>query len=373
MIVDRVELRLVRLRLLEPFRISSGVTYDRRILLVKVFGDGAFGYGECVAEDAPHYSYETVDTALWVLREHLLPAVLGRQFGAAAEFGAALDVAARGHPMAKAGVEMAAWDLEARLQGIPLSKLLGGVRDTVPAGVSIGIQPDVDALIERIERYAAEGYRRIKLKIQPGWDVEILAQVRSRFPSLPVSVDANAAYTAEQSAHLVQLDAFDLLMLEQPYADDDLLELAVLQRRLRTPICLDESVTSPARCAEALHLGSGRIVNVKPGRVGGHRAALRIHDLCAAADVPVWCGGMLETGIGRAHNVALASLPNFRLTNDISASRRYWARDVVAPEFTLQPDGSIRVPDGVGIGVEVDEEFLAAIQEDCWTFTGKPA
>jgi O-succinylbenzoate synthase len=294
--------------------------------------------------------------------------VLGRRFDTAADVALALDRAARGHPMAKAGIEMAAWDLEARLRGISLAELLGGVRDAVPSGVSIGIQPDEAVLLAQVARYVGEGYGRIKLKIAPEWDVHIVERVREQFPTLPLSVDANAAYTTRDAELLATLDRFDLVMVEQPYADDELLALGALQGMMRTPICLDESVTSAARCAEALHLSAGRIVNIKPGRVGGHAAARRIHDLCAAAGVPVWCGGMLETGIGRAHNVALATLPNFTMPNDISASRRYWARDVVAPEFVLRSDAMIPLPSGVGIGVEVDEEYLTSIEEYRRTF-----
>lgn len=369
MLIDRIDLQLVRVTLLEPFRISSGVTYARRILLVRLICDGVVGYGECVAEDEPFYSPETVDTARWIMEHHLIPAVLGRRFDTAGDVASALERAARGHPMAKAAIEMAAWDLEARLRGVSLASLLGGVRDAVPSGVSIGIQEDAAALLALVERYVGEGYRRIKLKIAPGWDAHIIELIRGRFPALPLSVDANAAYVAGDAEHLAALDRFDLVMLEQPYADDELLALSALQGMMRTPICLDETVTSAARCAEALHLSAGRIVNIKPGRVGGHAVARRIHDLCANAGIPVWCGGMLETGIGRAHNVALATLPNFTMPNDISASRRYWARDIVAPEFVLANDGTIALPQGVGIGVEVDEEYLASIEEDRRVFS----
>ncbi|HEX6938633.1 MAG TPA: o-succinylbenzoate synthase [Longimicrobiales bacterium] len=367
--IDRITLQQIRLRLVEPFRISSGETHERTILLVKLDGDGVRGYGECVAGEAPNYSSETVETARIVLERWLIPAVLGRAFDAVDDLAAALDRAAKGHAMAKAALEMAAWDLEAKRRGVSLSRLLGGVRDAVPAGVSIGIQPDIDTLLRRIESYAAEGYRRIKLKITHGWDEQVLDRVRARFPDLPLTVDANAAYRPAEIRHLLALDRFDLDMVEQPFAADELLALAELQAELRTPVCLDESITSAARCAEALYLRSGRIVNIKPGRVGGHGASIRIHDLCAEAGIPVWCGGMLESGIGRAHNVALASLPNFRLPGDTSASRRYWARDIVHPAFELGPDGTIAVPDGPGIGVDVDEEFLASIQDFATEFT----
>ena len=362
--IHRVELQTVRLRLREPFRISSGVTWERRILLAKLDGDGVRGYGECVAGETPNYSYETVETARLVLERQLVPALLGREVSSAREVGPLLDGAAKGHEMAKACLEMAAWDVEARLRGRSLSQLLGGTRAAVPTGVSIGIQESVEALLRRIEGFLEEGYQRIKLKVAPGWDAPVIARVRERWPDIMLTVDANAAYQEDASAPIEALDEFGLAMIEQPLPADDLSGMARLQARLRTPLCLDESVTSPARCDTALQLGSGRIVNIKPGRVGGHAASVAIHDLCRDADVPVWCGGMLESGIGRAHNVALASLPNFRLPGDTSASRRYWERDVVTPAFELSPDGTVAVPAGIGIGVEVDEEFLASIEED---------
>jgi len=368
--IRRITIQQIRLRLKEPFRISSGLTHERTVLLVKLDDeDGTRGYGECVAGEEPNFSYETVDTARLVLQRFLIPAILGREFDSARDVAAALDRAAKGHNMAKASLEMAAWDLEAKRRGVSLARLLGGTRDAVAAGVSIGIQPDIDTLIERIERYLSEGYQRIKIKITHGWDELVLDRVRARFPDIPLTVDANAAYDPAEMRHILAMDRFDLAMIEQPFGADELLAHAELQAEMRTPICLDESVSSPGRCADAIALESGRIVNIKPGRVGGHTAAIRVHDLCAEAGIPVWCGGMLETGIGRAHNVALASLPNFRLPGDTSASNRYWDRDIVHPAFELRPDGTLAVPTGPGIGVEVDEEFLAAIQDDVMTFT----
>ena len=368
--IRRITIQQIRLRLKEPFRISSGLTHERTVLLVKLDDeDGTRGYGECVAGEEPNFSYETVDTARLVLQRFLIPAILGREFDSARDVAAALDRAAKGHNMAKASLEMAAWDLEAKRRGVSLARLLGGTRDAVAAGVSIGIQPDIDTLIERIERYLSEGYQRIKIKITHGWDELVLDRVRARFPDIPLTVDANAAYDPAEMRHILAMDRFDLAMIEQPFGADELLAHAELQAEMRTPICLDESVSSPGRCADAIALESGRIVNIKPGRVGGHTAAIRVHDLCAEAGIPVWCGGMLETGIGRAHNVALASLPNFRLPGDTSASNRYWDRDIVHPAFELRPDGTLAVPTGSGIGVEVDEEYLAAIQDDVMTFT----
>lgn len=362
--IDRVILRTIGLRLREPFRISSGVTEERRILLVFLEGDGVEGVGECVAGEAPNYSAETLATASWVIREHLAPAVLGVEWEQATEVAAVLGRVVKGHRMARAALEMAAWDAEARSRHVSLATLLGGEKPAVPTGVSIGIQEDDAALLDRIARHVDEGYRRIKLKIKPGRDFGVLEAVRARFPDVPLTVDANAAYGAADLDRLAELDRFGLVLVEQPFPEDEMLLHAELQKRMETPVCLDESITSPARCREAIALRAGRIVNIKPGRVAGHTAAVEIHDLCQDAGLPVWCGGMLESGIGRAHNVALASLPNMKLPGDTSASRRYWERDIVTPAFELEPDGTVRVPTGPGIGVEVDEELLGSIELD---------
>ncbi len=360
--LEGIELRLVRLRLREPFRISSGTTHDRRILLVRLTTDEAVGWAECVAGEAPNYSYETLATARWALTEHLAPAVVGREFADPAGVAAVLDEAAKGHRMAKAAIEMAAWDAAARAAGRSLAEQLGGQKTRVPTGVSIGLQPSMNDLLQAIEAFVAEGYLRVKLKIAPGQDVEMVRTVREHFPELPLTVDANAAYGAADLDHLAELDRLGLLLIEQPFPEDDLLLHAELQHRIETPVCLDESATSPARCREALALDACRMVNIKPGRVGGLTASKAIHDLCADADVPVWVGGMLESGIGRAHNVALASLPNVRLPGDTSASHRYWDRDLVDPPFTLNGDGTVTVPQTPGIGVEVDEAYLSEIE-----------
>ncbi|HKJ92838.1 MAG TPA: o-succinylbenzoate synthase [Longimicrobiales bacterium] len=367
--IERITLQTVRLRLREPFRISSGETFHRRILLLRMDTDAASGRAECVAGEAPNYSYETYETALWALERHLVPASLGLEFEHPGEVPAALDRHVRGHAMAKAAIEMAAWDAFARARGEPLAAALGGQRERVPAGVSIGLQPDLDTLITRIQGFVDQGYARVKLKIEPGRDVDMVGAVRRRFPDLPLTVDANAAYRAADLDRLCALDAFGLLLIEQPFPEDDLLLHAQLQRRMTTPICLDESITSAARCREAIALRAGLVVNIKPGRVGGHTASLEIHDVCRDAGWPVWIGGMLESGIGRAHNVALASLPNVLLPGDTSASRRYWDRDVVRPEFTLNEEGTVTVPAGPGIGVDVDEDFLAEIEEERREFT----
>lgn len=360
--IERVLLRTLRLRLRASFRASSGTTLDRTFILVQIEGEGVEGVAECVAMETPHYSPETVMTAQWVLERHLVPAVLGHSFERAFELGPVLDRAARGHRMAKAALEMAAWDAEARARGRSLAKLLGGVRDAVPAGVAVGLEDDVGALLERVGEYVGEGYRRIKLKIAPGRDMEPLDAVRSRHPSVLLSVDANGAYATDHMKHLAGLDGYRLLYVEQPFGADALVEHAALRARMHTPVCLDESVTSLGRCRTALELGACEVVNLKAGRVGGHGPALSIHDLCRDAGVPVWCGGMLESGVGRAHNVALAALPNMRLPGDVSASDRYWERDIVAPAFELQDDGTVAVPSGPGIGVELDEDFIRSIE-----------
>ncbi|MBW3553526.1 MAG: o-succinylbenzoate synthase [Gemmatimonadetes bacterium] len=360
--IERIVLRVIGLELREPFRISSGVTRQRRILLVHLEGEGVEGVGECVAGEAPNYSYETLATARWVLQAHLGPAVLGAELDGAAEVTARMDAAAKGHRMAKAAIEMAVWDAEARRRQVSLASLLGGEKAAVPAGVSIGIQESVEALLERIDGFLAAGYRRIKLKIEPGRDFAILDAVRARHPDIALTVDANAAYGTGEMERLAGLERYGLMLIEQPFAEDEMQAHAALQSRLETPICLDETITSPTRCREALSLAACRVINIKPGRVGGHGASVAIHDACAAADIPVWCGGMLESGIGRAHNVALASLPNMRLPNDTSASARYWARDVVVPAFELDGEGMVKVPTGPGIGVELDEDFLSAIE-----------
>jgi o-succinylbenzoate synthase len=360
--VESITLRTIRLRLREPFRISSGVTHARTILIVTVDLGGVKGIAECVAGESPSYSYETLGTARLILEQHLGPALLARSFEHPLEVGPFLDRAARGHRMAKAALEMAIWEGYARGRGESLAAALGGTRATVPAGVSIGIQPDTAALLDRIGGFLDQGYRRIKLKIEPGRDVGTVEAVRSAFPAIPLTVDANAAYGREDLDLLASLDRFGLMLVEQPFAEDALLLHARLQERMETDICLDESVTTPERCREAIALRAGRVVNIKPGRMGGHGPSIDAHDQCAAAGVPVWCGGMLESGIGRAHNVALASLPNMRLPNDTSASERYWERDVVVPPFRLDADGMVAVPTGPGLGVELDEDFLGSIE-----------
>ncbi|MEQ9397929.1 MAG: o-succinylbenzoate synthase [Longimicrobiales bacterium] len=357
--IERAELREIPLRLKEYFEISSGGKQDRRILLLTLQGEGLEGWGECVVGEDPGYSYETTETAWHILTDFLLPGVVGRTATDAEDLLNAVPWI-RGHPMAKACVEMAGWDLAARMDGVSLSAKLGGVRDRVPVGVSIGIQKTDEALHAKVAGYIDQGYSRIKIKIKPGRDVEMLAGLREAFPDTPLMADANSAYRLKDADRLKELDALDLMMIEQPLAYDDLREHARLQELLDTPVCLDESIHSVEDARLALELGSGRIINIKPGRVGGLASSRRIHDLMREHDLPVWCGGMLESGVGRAHNVALASLPGFTLPGDISASQRYWERDVVVPEFTVE-DGHMRVPTGPGIGVEPDVERIEAL------------
>ena len=355
--IRRAELAEIRLRLRERFEISSGTRQDRRILLLRLEGENGVGWGECVAAEDPSYSYETTETAWHVLRRFVLPEVVGREADGPRDVLEPVGWI-RGHRMAKAAVEMAAWDLDAKRAGLPLARHLGGGGGRVPVGVSIGIQPTDDDLLREVERHLARGYRKIKIKIKPGRDVEMLARVRQRFDDdAPLMADANSAYTLEDAERLRELDDLDLMMIEQPLAHDDYRDHARLQEELRTPICLDESVRSAGDAALALDLGSCRIVNVKPGRVGGHGSSLEIHELCASRGVPVWCGGMLESGVGRAHNLALATLPGFTIPGDISESARYWEQDVVRPEFELE-DGHLRVPEGPGIGVEPNVERI---------------
>lgn len=351
----RVELREIRLPLREPFRISSGEVSERRILLLELEdADGQRTWSECVAGEHPNYSAETVDTAWTALQAWVLPRVLGVPV-AATDVHALLEKDFRGHRMAKAALEMGCWALEAVRAGRSLAEHIGGVREFVPVGISLGIQTSPAALVEKARTALAEGYRKIKLKIQPGADVTHVGAVREALgPAAPLMADANNAYDIADCEALVALDAFGLAMIEQPLESEDLVRHAALQRRLRTPICLDESITSVRRAEDMIELGAGRIVNIKPGRVGGFTEARAIHDVCSAHSVPVWCGGMLESGIGRAYNVALASLPNFTIPGDISPSARYWERDIVKPEWTMN-NGFVRVPlDRPGPGVDVD-------------------
>ena len=350
--IDQVEIRYLQLPLVHPFETSFGREDMRHTIIVAVRGDGLTGWGEAATSEGPWYEYETVETAWHTLRDFLGPRLVGQDVRTAQD-AARLMAPVRGHNLAKMGIEAAMYDLQGQAEGKSVSDLLGGTRDSVLVGVSIGVQGSVPDLLSRIEGFLQQGYRRVKIKIRPGWDVDVVRQVRKRYPDLSLMVDANSAYSLDEADLLVALDEYGLLMIEQPLAHDDLVDHAELQRRLRAPICLDESVPSLAAARAALDLGSGRIINVKPGRVGGLTVASDIHDLCRRRDVPVWCGGMLETGIGRAHNVALASLPGFTLPGDISASARYFHQDIVEPAFIVNPDGTMTVPSRPGLGVRV--------------------
>jgi O-succinylbenzoate synthase len=351
-----IELRRLRLPLVSPFRTSFGTQTGRDVLLVRVVTPDAEGWGECVAMEEPLYSAEYVAGAEHVIREFLGPRLLAvPDLDAAAV--APLLAPVKGHPMAKAAVEMAVLDAELRAAGRSFAEHLGAVREAVDCGVSVGIAESVGALLDIVAGYLDDGYRRVKLKIEPGWDVEPVRAVRERFgDGVPLQVDGNCAYTLADAAQLARLDPFDLLLVEQPLAEDDVRGHAALARRIRTPVCLDESITSARAAADAIALGACAIVNIKPGRVGGYLEARRVHDVCAAQGIPVWCGGMLETGLGRAGNVALAALPNFTLPGDTSASARYFHRDITAP-FVLE-DGRLQVPTGPGLGVEPIPEIL---------------
>lgn len=347
--VELITLRELHLRLKAPFETSFGVTQERRILLVEVTADGMSGWGEVTAGEGPFFSAETTETAWHVLRDFIVPLVPRQELSSASKV-AALLAPVRGHSMAKAGVENALWDLEAQQKGLPLARLLGGEREEIPCGVSLGIQESTTTLLEKIAQELAAGYQRIKLKIKPGHDTSVVAAVRRWFPQIRLMVDANSAYQLEDASLLKQLDDFYLMMIEQPLAWDDLYEHAQLQAQLRTPICLDESITNARQAAAALALHACKVINIKLGRVGGHSEARRVHDLCQARGIPVWCGGMLESGIGRAHNVAMATLGNFVLPGDVSASQRYWHEDIIEPEVEVSPQGTIRVPTDPGLG-----------------------
>jgi O-succinylbenzoate synthase len=358
--IDSIHMREVQMPLANPFETSFGVTTDRRILLIELQAEGFTAWGECVAGEHPYFSEETIDTAWHITETELAPRLLAADIDSGREC-AALFAQVRGHRMAKAALENAIWDLDAQRQGIALSKLLGGTQIVIPTGVSIGIQPTPEKLMQKIETEVAAGYQRIKLKCKPGWDTDIFAMVRERWPDILLSCDANSAYSLADGDHIVAWDRFNLLMIEQPLWHDDFYFHAELQKRIKTPICLDECIRNRRDARAALEHGSGRIINIKVGRVGGFTEAIAIHDIAQEFGVPVWCGGMLETGIGRAHNVALSSLPNFTLPGDVSASKRYWAQDVIEPEVTVSSAGTIAVPTSAGRGYEVVRERVEHI------------
>lgn len=358
--IQSVELREIRLPLLHFFETSFGRTTERRIVLVRVVdSDGAEGWGECTAGEEPFYSDEWTEGAWATLTEFLAPMVVGRQAEAKEVF--ALMKSVRGHRMAKAAIETACWELEAKQANLPLWKYLGGVHTEIPSGVSIGIQDTPEILLEKIERELSAGYQRIKIKIKPGWDRNIVEQVRARFAEIPLMGDANSAYTLADVSLFQELDRFGLMMIEQPLAHTDIFDHAELQRQIKTPVCLDESIRSPEDARNAIELGSCRIINVKLGRVGGHTEAKRVEQVCREHDLPVWCGGMLESGIGRAHNIAMATLAGFTLPGDVSASARYWRQDIIEPPVTVTALGTIIAPEKPGLGFEVNTRYIDSL------------
>jgi O-succinylbenzoate synthase len=357
-IISSIELREIRLPLIHFFETSFGRTTERRIILAKVTDkDGAEGWGECTAGEGPFYSDEWAETAWPTLKDFLAPMVAGREVVAAANVHELMK-SVRGHRMAKAAIETACWDLEAKRAGVPLWKHLGGVLAEIPCGVSIGIQDSPEQLIEKIEKEVDAGYQRIKIKIKPGWDLDIVRRVRERFPEIRLMGDANSAYTLRDVPLFKALDEFDLMMLEQPLAYDDMFDHAELQKQIKTPVCLDESVKTATDAANAIKLAACRIINVKLGRVGGHAQAKLVEQIAREQKIPVWCGGMLESGIGRAHNIAMATLAGFTLPGDVSASSRYWEEDIIDPPVTVTPRGTIMTPDKAGIGFEVNTKRM---------------
>lgn len=359
--IEQIRLRQIQMPLVHYFETSFGRTYSRDMVLVEVVADGVSGWGEVTAGENPFYNEEWTEAAWLIVKHYASPRVLGRELASADDVYPLLSHI-RGHFMARGGLEAAVWDLQARRNGRPLwQEIGGGARKEIACGVSIGIQDTVADLLKKIEKELADGYQRIKMKIKPGRDVEDLRAVRQEFPGIKLMADANSAYTLADIDHLRKLDDFYLMMVEQPLAHDDIIDHATLQTKLQTPVCLDECIRSAHHAQQAIDMGACRIINIKLGRVGGFAEAKRVHDVCQKANVPVWCGGMLESGIGRAHNVALSTLPNFTLPGDVSASKRYWKRDVIVPAVETTSQGTIQVTDGVGFGYGMDMEFLKSI------------
>lgn len=368
--IESITLREIRMRLKAPFETSFGAVQDRRILLVEIFAEGASAWGEITAGETPSYNSETTDTAWYVVSNFIAPVLAGKSITRASDFpGLVRHI--RGHEMAKGGVENALWDAEAQLAGVPLYRLLGGVREEIACGVSLGIREYPESLVERVEQELRDGYQRIKLKIKPGKDYEYVAAVRKQFPHILLSVDANSAYRLEDAAHLARLDEFRLLMMEQPLPWDDIYNHARLQALIKSPICLDECIHNTAHAVAAIELQACRIINIKVGRVGGHAEGRTMQQACLERNVPVWCGGMLESGVGRAHNVAMSTLPGFTLPGDVSASSRYWDQDIIEPEVEVSAKGTIRVPTAPGIGYQVRRDRIEALTVRSQTFSTK--
>ena len=355
--IDGIILREVHMPLVRPFQTSFGITKNRRILLVEVRSEGLIGWGECTAGERPHFSSESTDTAWQVIVDELGPILAGAHPDHGGSCPKLFDIV-RGHPMAKAALENAIWDIEAQREGTSLSRLIGGVRDRIPCGVSLGIQKSITELMDIIERELAAGYQRIKLKCKPGWDVEVFEKVRSQWPDIMLSCDANSAYKLRDADHLATFDNYDLLMVEQPLWHDDFYYHSMLQKRMATPICLDESIRNRRDALAAIEMESCRIINIKLGRVGGFSEAIAVHNAAQEKGIPVWCGGMLEAGVGRSHNIALSTLENFRLPGDVSASARYWTEDIIEPEVTVTSEGEIMISDSPGRGYEVRTDLV---------------
>ena len=359
--IEKISLRQIRMPLVHFFETSFGRTYERDIVLVEVLSEGVSGWGEITCGEKPFYNEEWTDSAWLIVRDYVAPRILGDAIDGPDEI-APRTSHIRGHRMARGGVEAAVWDLAARQAGIPLWKAIGaGARKQISCGVSIGIQNSVEELLDKIQAEIGAGYQRIKIKIKPGWDIDVVRRVRERFPSIKLMADANSAYTLADADHLRKLDDFYLMMIEQPLAHDDIIDHAALQSRLQTPICLDECIRSARHAEQAIRLHACGILNIKLGRVGGFREAKLVHDRAQSYGIPVWCGGMLESGIGRAHNIALSTHPNFILPGDVSASKRYWARDIIAPPVEVTPQGTIVVSDEPGFGYAIDMDFLDSI------------
>jgi len=358
--IEAVTLREIRMPLVHFFETSFGRTTARRILLVTIHSDGLSGWGECVAGEHPFYSEEYIDTAWMVLAQHLIPVVLDKKIASGRDVPVLLSKV-RGNRMAKGALENAIWDAEANQKAVPLWKLLGGMRREIACGVSIGIQDTVEQLLDKIATELAAGYQRIKVKVKPGWDINVLSRIRERWPGILLSCDANSAYTLADADHLKQFDSFRLLMIEQPLWNDEIFAHACIQKQLETAICLDESIHHARAAQAAIEIGACRIINVKVGRVGGFSEAVRVHDVCRSHDIPVWCGGMLESGIGRSHNIALSTLENFRLPGDVSASQRYWEEDIIEPAVEVTPKGTIPISNESGRGYKLREDLIESL------------
>ncbi|AJY76979.1 o-succinylbenzoate synthase [Paenibacillus beijingensis] len=369
MIIERVRLQQLKVAYKAPFETSFGRSEEKDFILVSVYGDGAIGYGESVAMSHPVYNEETSGTVWYMLENFLIPKLFASDV-TEPEDVSRLFAPIRRNYMAKAAIEEAVWDLHCKQQGISLASRLGGVKQTIDVGVSIGIEATVEQVLQNVERFLAEGYKKIKVKIKPGFDIQVIEAIRKRFGSdVPLMADANSAYTLEQADLLKELDSYGLMMIEQPLAHDDIIDHAKLQKQLKTPICLDESIHSAEDARKAIELGSCKIINIKLGRVGGHAESKKIHDVCERHGIPVWCGGMLEMGVGRAHNIALTSLSNFTIPGDTSASSRYWEQDIVEPSVAFIAPGMLAVPAGDGIGYEVNERNVRnyVVREAEWT------